>query len=96
MVCKLPRHLTDRWGCEVDPWLNKEDEDQRYDKGHSSSYPPFSVFCRFLQRVSRIACNPVTTARTQKEETVKEDLKTRDGDQVVLKGKGWISTTFSD
>ena len=37
-------------------------------------YPPFSVFCRILQRESRIACYPVTTARLQKEEVVKEDL----------------------
>ena len=37
-----------------------------------SGYPPFSVFCRFLQRESRIACNPVTTVK-QKEEVSRED-----------------------
>ena len=80
MVRKLPRCLVDRWSREVDRWLNK-DEDQPHSEITSSdvrkgevSYSPFSVFCRFLQRESRIACNSVTTARLQKEEVVKEDL----------------------
>ena len=80
MVRKLPRYLVDRWSREVDRWLNK-DEAQPHSEIMSSDarkgevgYPPFSVFCRFLQRESRIACNPVTTARLQKEEVVKEDL----------------------
>jgi len=30
-------------------------------------YPPFSVFYRLLQREFRIACNPVSTVRPQKE-----------------------------
>ena len=37
--------------------------------------PAFSAFCRFLQRESRIACNPVTTVRPQKKEVVKEERK---------------------
>ena len=74
MVRKLPRFLIDCWECEVDCWLNKEGKDQPYDEGHSSSYPPFSVFCLFLQKESRIARNLVTTARTQNEEILKEDL----------------------
>ena len=80
MVRKLPRYLVDRWSREVDRWLNR-DEDQPSSEITSSDvrkgevdYPPFSVFCRFLQRESRVACNPVTTARLQKEEAVKEDL----------------------
>ena len=80
MVRKLPRYLVDRWSREVDRWLNK-DEDQPCSEITSSDvhegevgYPPFSVFCRFLQRESRIDCNPVTTARLQKEEVVKEEL----------------------
>ena len=68
MVRKLPRYLIDRWSREVDRWLNK-DEDQYQSKEKSDAtngeagYPPFSVFCHFLQRESRIACNPVTSVR---------------------------------
>jgi len=79
MVRKLPRYIIDRWSREVERWLNK-DEDQRHSEVTSSDvrkgemgYPLFSVFCRFLQRESRIACNPVTTVRPQKEEVIKED-----------------------
>lgn len=78
MVRKLPRYLIDRWSREVDRRLNK-DEDQRHGEvsqpevtESESGYPPFSVFCRFLQRESRIACNPVTTVK-QKEEVSRED-----------------------
>ena len=79
MVRKLPRYLIVRWSREVDRWLNKDD-DLRHSEETSSDvrkgemdYPPFSVFCRFLQRESRIACNPVTTVRPQKEEVAKEN-----------------------
>ena len=79
MVRKLPRYLIDRWSREVDCWLNIDD-DLRHSEETSSDvregemdYPSFSVFCRFLQRESRIACNPVTTVRHQKEEVVKEN-----------------------
>lgn len=78
MVHKLPRYLIDRWSREVDRWLDK-DEDQYQSKEKrdapdvEAGYPPFSVFCHFLQRESRIACNPVTSVRPQKEEVRKED-----------------------
>ena len=78
MVRKLPRYLIDRWSREVDRWLNK-DEDQCQSKEKcdltdgETGYPPLSVFCRFLQRESRIACNPVTSVGPQKEEVRKED-----------------------
>jgi len=72
MVRKLPCYLVDCWSREVDRWLNK-DEDQPHSEITSSEarkgevgYLPFSE--------SRIACNPVTTAR-QEEEVVKEDLE---------------------
>lgn len=78
MVCKLSRYLIDRWSREVDRRLNKH-EDQRHGEvsqpevtEDKSGYPPFSVFCRFLQRESRIACNPVTTVK-QKEEVSRGD-----------------------
>ena len=62
----------------MDRWLDK-DEDQYQSKERrdatdvEAGYPPFSVFCHFLQRESRIACNPVTSVRPQKEEVRKED-----------------------
>ena len=80
MVRKLPRYLVDRWSREVDRWLNRNKDQPSSEitspcvrKGEVD-FPPFSVFCHFLQRASRIACNPVTTARLQKEEVIKEVL----------------------
>ena len=82
MVRQLSRYLVDRWSREVDRRLNK-DEDQRHGYVSQleategvSGYPPFSVFCRFLQRESRIACNPVTTVK-QKEEASREESQRR-------------------
>lgn len=73
MACKLP-HYIEHWSREVDRWING-DEDQRYSEGTLSSttdietrYPPFSVFHRFLQRESRIACKPVIAVRPQRED----------------------------
>ena len=42
----------------------------------ADAYPPFSVFCCFLQRESRIACNPVTTVK-QKEVSREDPDKER-------------------
>ena len=56
----------------MDRWLNK-DEDQCQSKEKcnvtegETGYPPFSVFCNFLQRGSRIACNPVTSDHRKKK-----------------------------
>ena len=78
MVRKLPRYLIDRWSREVDRCLNKNEDRRRGEEtwldvtDSEAGYPPFSVFCRFLQKESRIACNPVTTGR-QREEVSKED-----------------------
>ena len=83
IVRKRPRYLIDRWSREVDRWLNR-DEDQRHSgvtlleaTGNETGYPPFSVFCRFLQRESRIACNPVTavTERRSKQRRSKQSKK---------------------
>ena len=77
MACKLP-HYIEHWSREVDCWING-DEDQHYSEGTLSSitdietrYPPFSVFHRFLQRESRIACKPVIAVRPQREDISKE------------------------
>ena len=37
------------------------------------SYPPFSAFCEFLNRESRISCNPVISNKLTREEDVKRD-----------------------
>ena len=61
---KLPRYLIDRWSREVDRWLNKDEEQRQSGRASSNvasvqmGYPPFSAFCSFLQRESRIAYNP--------------------------------------
>ena len=78
MVRKLPRYLIDRCSREVDRWLDKDDDQYQSKEGRDATdgedgYPPFSVFCHFLQRESRIACNPVTSVKPQKEEVRKEE-----------------------
>ena len=43
---------------------------------NGAAYPPFSVFCKFLKREARIACNPVISSKILKEEECKrEDLE---------------------
>ena len=80
MLCKLPRHLADRWMREVDRWLNKEEQvssDTSARPTRSAAYPPFSAFCEFLKKESRIACNPVTSLKTKEEGERKEELQRR-------------------
>ena len=67
MIRKLPRYICDRWGREVDHWLNVNGQELEDSTASDSPYPPFSAFCDFLKREARIACNPVTLARTQEE-----------------------------
>ena len=77
MLCKLPRHLADRWTREVDRWLSKE-EQVSSDVGamttRSAAYPPFSFFCIFLKKESRSACNPVTLGERKKSRKGKDGL----------------------
>lgn len=68
IVCKLPRNICDRWGREVDQWLNRKETDRQNARSKESAYPPFSVFCDFLKREARIACNPVAMSRVIGEE----------------------------
>ena len=73
---KLPRHLAERWTREVDCWLNKEEHvscDVSARTTRSAAYPPFSAFCEFLRKESRIACNPVTLLKTKEEAERKEE-----------------------
>ena len=68
MLCKLLRHLTERWTQEVDCWLNKEEQGPsgvRARSTHLATYPPFATFCEFLRKESRIACNPVILSKTK-------------------------------
>ena len=78
MLCKLPRHLADRWTREVDRWLSKEEQvssDTSAMTTRSAAYPPFSVFCEFLKEESRIACNPVTLVKTKEKGERKEETQ---------------------
>ena len=75
MLCKLPRHLADRWMREVHCWLNKEEQvssDTSTRPTRSAACPPFSAFCEFLKKESRIACNPVTSLKTKEGRVAKE------------------------
>ena len=78
MAKKLPRHLIDRWSREVDRWLNKEqkrDDDLSPQQDSAAMYPPFSAFCKFVKQEARIACNPVISSKTlREEESKKEDV----------------------
>ena len=67
MISKLPRNICDRWGREVDHWLNMRGQELQKPTARKSPYPPFSAFCDFLKREARIACNPVTMARAEEE-----------------------------
>ena len=41
-------------------------------------YPPFSAFCKFVKQEARIACNPVISSKTlREEENKKEDVDRR-------------------
>ena len=80
MLRKLPRHLADRWTREVDHWLNKEEQissDVSARTTRSAAYPPFSAFCEFLKKESRIACNPITSLKTKEEGERKEESQRR-------------------
>ena len=68
IVRKLPRNICDRWGREVDQRLNRKETDRQNARSKESAYPPFSVFCDFLKREARIACNPVAMSRVIGEE----------------------------
>ena len=87
---KLPRYLIDRWSREVDRWLNKDEEQRQSGRASSNvasvqmGYPPFSAFCSFLQRESRIAYNPVTAVRPQREEVAGDNFD-----------KGWKPKGFN-
>jgi len=81
---KIPRkllcHLAERWTREVDRWLTKEEHvssDVNWRTTHSAAYPPFSAFCEFLKKESRIACNPVTILKTKEEGGRKEESQRR-------------------
>ena len=67
MISKLPRNICDRWGREVDHWLNMKGQELQESTATKSPYPPFSAFCDFLKREARIACNPVTMKRAEEE-----------------------------
>lgn len=87
---KLPRYLIDLWSREVDRWLNQDEEQRQSGRASSNvarvqmGYPRFSAFCSFLQRESRIAYNPVTAVRPQREEVANDNFD-----------KGWKPKGFN-
>lgn len=87
---KLLRYLIDLWSREVDRWLNQDEEQRQSGRALSNvsrvqmGYPPFSAFCSFLQRESRIAYNPVTAVRPQREEVASDNFD-----------KGWKPKGFN-
>ena len=79
VVKKLPWHLIDRWSHEVDRWLNKRIEMRQNNLSSQQSSqaicPPFSAFCKFVNEEARMACNPVISSKTlREEENKKEDI----------------------
>lgn len=80
MLRKLPRNLAERWTREIDRWLNKEEQVSSgvsVRSTCSAAYPPFSAFCEFLKKESRIACNPVTLLKTKEEGEKKDETQRR-------------------
>lgn len=80
MLCKLPHHLDEHWTREVDRLLNKEEQvfsDVSARTTRSAAYLPFSAFCEFLKKESRIACNPVTSLNTKEGGERKEESQRR-------------------
>ena len=80
MLRKLPRNLAERWTREIDRWLNKEEQVSsgvNVRSTCSAAYPPFSAFCEFLKKESRIACNPVTLLKTKEEGEKKDETQRR-------------------
>lgn len=72
----------------MDQWLNKEqnrDNDLSSQYCSAASYPPFSSFCKFVKQGARIACHPVISSKTlREEENKKEDLdRTLKGNKIL-------------
>ena len=81
-LAKLPWYLIGHWSRGVDRRVNK-DEDQHHGEVSQLEvtvsgwgYSPFSVFCCFLQRESRIAYHPVAIVK-QKEVSRRDTDKGR-------------------
>ena len=78
MLRKLPSHLVSRWSRIVDKRIGEEREDEsrealgaREVNAREAKYPPFEEFCRFLKTEARIACNPITSLQSTKEEDLR-------------------------
>jgi len=83
MLRKLPNYLAVQWSRTIDKWLKEKNNEQNKQgipaKGNDNAgYPPFTEFCKFLQREARIACNPVKSFQALKDaKKAREDLKQR-------------------
>ncbi|XP_038074806.1 uncharacterized protein LOC119742710 [Patiria miniata] len=57
ILAKLPDWLIGRWGRTVANWKEK-----------NGSYPPFQTFASFVEKEANIACDPVTSVHSLREE----------------------------
>ena len=78
MLRKLPSHLVSRWSRIVDKRIGEEREYEsrealgaREVNAREAKYPPFEEFCQFLKTEARIACNPITSLQSTKEEDLR-------------------------
>ena len=78
MLRKLPSQLVSRWSRVVDKRIGEEQEDESREalgahevNAREAKYPPFEEFCRFLKTEARIACNPITSLQSTKEEDLR-------------------------
>lgn len=75
MTRKLPSYMMNRWGRVVDGWLTGcHTANLLHDSvSESPSYPPFSEFCKFVEKEARIACNPIISQRAFKSKEEPRD-----------------------
>lgn len=80
MLRKLPHYLVTRWSRVVDRCIGEEDMEEKCANEEEprtagvatkNGYPTFGEFCRFLKKEARIACNPVTSLRSVKDDEPK-------------------------
>ena len=67
LVSKLPKWAIDSWSCVV-----------HQSKTEKCTFPPFSEFVKFLSREADIACDPVISSQSLKEDDSKNQTMLMD------------------
>lgn len=62
LLVKLPEWVVTRWNRSVVQW-----------KGKFSSFPPFSDFVKFIANEAKVACDPVTSLQSLKEDQLRSE-----------------------